>query len=119
MYFAVLLFPFWFPLWLVSYSGHFTAKIIKSIICRENVFQIDATAIQLSRNPNGLASVLQKSLQTEYSYLLRADSFLLNLEHLLFVFGSNPKYEFSLLRTRPETERRIQKILPNWRGELP
>ena len=119
MYFAVLLFPFWFPLWLVSYSGHFAAKIIKSIICRENVFQIDATAVQLSRNPNGLASVLQKSLQTEYSYLLRADSFLLNLEHLLFVFGSNPKYEFSLLRTRPETERRIQKILPNWHGELP
>ena len=115
----VLLFPFWFPLWLVSYSGHFAAKIIKSIICRDNVFQIDATAVQLSRNPNGLASVLQKSLQTEYSYFLRADSFLLNLEHLLFVFGSNPKYEFSLLRTRPETERRIQKILPNWHGELP
>lgn len=119
MYFAVLLFPFWFPLWLVSYSGHFAAKIIKSIICRENVFQIDATAVQLSRNPNGLASVLQKSLQTEYSYLLRADSFLLNLEHLLFVFGSNPKYESALLRTHPETEQRIQKILPNWRGELP
>ena len=119
MYFAVLLFPFWFPLWLVSYSGHFVAKIIKSIICRENVFQIDATAVQLSRNPNGLASVLQKSLHSEYSYLLYADSFLLNLEHLLFVFGSNPKYEFAILRTHPETERRIQKILPNWRGELP
>lgn len=107
------------PLWLIGYLGHFAAKIIKSIICRENVFQIDATAIQLSRNPNGLASVLQKSLQTEYSYLLYADSFLLNLEHLLFVFGSNPKYEFAILRTHPETERRIQKILPNWRGELP
>ena len=119
MYFAVLLFPFWFPLWLVSYSGHFVAKIIKSIICRENVFQIDATAVQLSRNPNGLASVLQKSLHSEYSYLLFADSFLLNLEHLLFVFGSNPKYESAILRTHPETECRIQKILPNWRGELP
>ena len=119
IFLAIFLSPFWFPLWLVSYSGHFVAKIIKSIICRENVFQIDATAVQLNRNPNGLASVLQKSLQTEYSYLLCADSFLLNLEHLLFVFGSNPKYEFAILRTHPECERRIQKILPNWRGELP
>ena len=68
------------PLWLIGYLGHFAAKIIKSIICRENVFQIDATAVQLSRNPNGLASVLQKSLHSEYSYLLYADSFLLTLE---------------------------------------
>lgn len=115
-YWLILLFPLWFPLWLISYLGHFFAKIIKSIICRENVFQIDATAVQLSRNPNGLASVLQKSLQTKWSYILFADTFLLDLEHLLLTFGKNPIYEFQILHTHPDTEQRIKKILPHWRG---
>ena len=107
-YWLILLFPLWFPLWLISYLGHFFAKIIKSIICRENVFQIDATAVQLSRNPNGLASVLQKSLQTKWSYILFADTFVLDLEHLLLTFGKNPIYEFQILHTHPDTEQRIK-----------
>ena len=111
LYFIPLL-----PIWLIAYLGHFFAKIIKSIICRENVFQIDATAVQLSRNPNGLASVLQKSLQTKWSYIYFADTFLLDLEHLLLTFGKNPIYEFAILRTHPDTEERIKKILPHWRG---
>ncbi|MBR7059021.1 MAG: M48 family metalloprotease [Neisseriaceae bacterium] len=77
---------------VVSYIGHFFAQIIKSSICRQNVFQADATAVQLARNPNGIASVLQKSLQTKWSYILFADTFMQELSHLLFTFGSNPIY---------------------------
>ena len=104
------------PLWLVAYMGHFLAKIIKSLICKENVFKMDAVAVQLTRNPNGIASVLQKSLQTKWSYILFADTFLLDLEHLLLTFGKNPIYEFQILHTHPDTEQRIKKILPHWRG---
>lgn len=107
------------PLWLVAYMGHFLAKIIKSLICKENVFKMDAVAVQLTRNPNGIASVLQKSLQTKWSYILFADTFLLDLEHLLFSFGNNPIYEFKILHTHPDTRERIKKILPHWNGELP
>lgn len=114
--FMILYFIPLLPIWIIAYLGHFFAKIIKSIICRENVFQIDATAVQLSRNPNGLASVLQKSLQTKWSYILFADTFLLDLEHLLLTFGKNPIYEFQILHTHPDTEQRIKKILPHWRG---
>ena len=113
--FFIVMLPI-FPLWLVAYSGHFVAKMIKSIICRENVFKADATAVQLSRNPNGIASVLQKSLHTQWSYILFADGFLLDLEHLLFTFGNNPIYEFQILHTHPDTQQRIQKLLPYWRG---
>ena len=105
-----------FPIWALGYLGHFFAKIIKSIICRENVFKADAIAVQLSRNPNGIASVLQKSLQTKWSYILFADELLLDLEHLLFTFGNNPIYEFQILHAHPDTEERIKKILPHWRG---
>lgn len=115
IWFSVVL----FPLWLVAYTGNFFAKIIKSIICRENVFQADAVAVKLNRNPNGLASVLQKSTQTRFSYILFADTFLLDLEHLLFTFGSNPIYEFKLLHTHPDALERIRRIMPEWNGELP
>ena len=113
--FFILMIPI-FPLWLVAYMGHFSAKMIKSKICRENVFRADATAVQLTRYPNGIASVLQKSLQTQWSYILFADEFLHNLEHLLFTFGNNPIYEFQILHTHPDTQQRIKKILPHWRG---
>lgn len=104
---------------VVSYIGHFFAQIIKSSICRQNVFQADATAVQLARNPNGIASVLQKSLQTKWSYILFADTFMQELSHLLFTFGSNPIYEFQILHTHPDTRQRIYKLLPHWNGELP
>ena len=107
---------FLFPIWFISYLGYFFARIIKSIICRNNVFQIDAKAVQLTRYPNGLASVLQKSLQTKWSYILFADTFLLDLEHLLLTFGKNPIYEFQILHTHPNTQERIKKMLPHWYG---
>ncbi|MBR6877403.1 MAG: M48 family metalloprotease, partial [Neisseriaceae bacterium] len=105
-----------FPLWLVSYIGHFFAKIIKSIICRENVFESDATAVQLTRNPEGIASVLQNSVSdADYSCLIFSETFLQDLEHLLFTFGKNPVYEFKILHTHPDAKKRIRNILPHWR----
>ena len=104
-----------FPLWLVTYTGHFFAQMIKSIICRENVFESDGTAVQLTRNPEGIASVLWKSLDFEYTRLIFAKTFLQDLEHLLFTFGKNPVYEFKMLHTHPDTKKRIRNILPRWR----
>ena len=100
-----------FPLYIVAYLGNLSAKIIKSIICRENVFQIDAIAVKLSRYPNALASALNKTLKPQWKYILFADDFSTNLEHLLFTFGNNPIYEFQMLHTHPNTAQRIQKIL--------
>ena len=104
-----------FPLWLVTYTGHFFAQMIKSIICRENVFESDGTAVQLTRNPEGIALVLQKSLDFEYTRLIFVKTFLQDLEHLLFTFGKNPVYEFKILHTHPDTKKRIRNILPRWR----
>ena len=106
------------PLYIVAYLGHLSAKMIKSIICRENVFKMDATAVQLSRHPDALASALNKSLKPQWKYILFADDFSTHLEHLLFTFGNDPVYEFEMLRTHPETGQRIQKILPSWQAIL-
>ena len=100
-----------FPLYAVAYLGHLSAKMIKSIICRENVFKMDATAVQLARHPEALASVLNKSLKPQWKYILFANDFATDLEHLLFTFGNDPIYEFQMLHTHPKTAERMQKIL--------
>ena len=104
---------------LALFCGYLSAQIIKAVICRQNVYQSDATAVQLSRNAHGLACVLQKNINSAFSYILFADAFVSQLEHFLFSFGKNPVFQSSILRTHPDCESRIRKILPNWDGELP
>lgn len=104
---------------MAVFGGYLTAQMIKAFICRQNVYQADATAVQLARNANGLACVLQKNLNSAFSYILFADAFVSQLEHFLFSFGKNPIFQSSILRTHPDCESRIRKILPNWDGELP
>ncbi|MBR5940022.1 MAG: M48 family metalloprotease [Neisseriaceae bacterium] len=104
---------------IALFCGYLSAQIIKAFVCRQNVYQSDATAVQLSRNAHGLASVLQKNINSAFSYILFADAFVSQLEHFLFSFGKNPVFQSSVLRTHPDCESRIQKILPNWDGKLP
>lgn len=104
---------------LALFCGYLSAQIIKAVICRQNVYQSDATAVQLSRNAHGLACVLQKNINSAFSYILFADAFVSQLEHFLFSFGKNPVFQSAILRTHPDCESRIQKILPNWDGKVP
>ena len=104
---------------IALFCGYLSAQIIKAVICRQNVYQSDATAVQLSRNAHGLACVLQKNINSAFSYILFADAFVSQLEHFLFSFGKNPVFQSAILRTHPDCESRIQKILPNWDGKVP
>ncbi|MBQ9683390.1 MAG: M48 family metalloprotease [Neisseriaceae bacterium] len=104
---------------MAVFGGYLAAQMIKAFICRQNVYQADATAVQLARNAHGLACVLQKNLNSAFSYILFADAFVSQLEHFLFSFGKNPVFQSSILLTHPDCESRIRKILPNWDGKLP
>ena len=122
---CVICYSLWFVwiyvvyLSMAVFGGYLAAQMIKAFICRQNVYQADATAVQLARNAHGLACVLQKNLNSAFSYILFADAFVSQLEHFLFSFGKNPVFQSSILRTHPDCESRIRKILPNWNGELP
>lgn len=122
---CVICYSLWFVwiyvvyLSMAVFGGYLAAQMIKAFICRQNVYQADATSVQLARNAHGLACVLQKNLNSAFSYILFADAFVSQLEHFLFSFGKNPVFQSSILRTHPDCESRIRKILPNWDGELP
>ncbi|MES2917281.1 MAG: M48 family metalloprotease [Pseudomonadota bacterium] len=55
-------------LWLVGYIGLFFGRLIKAAISRQREFLADASSVQFTRNPDGLASALLK-IRDQHSWL--------------------------------------------------
>lgn len=55
-------------MWLVGYIGLFFGRLIKAAISRQREFLADASSVQFTRNPDGLASALLK-IRDQHSWL--------------------------------------------------
>lgn len=102
---------------IIGYSGTFFGKLIKSAISRQREFLADASAVQYTRNPQGISEALQKIGGFAYgSQLLhpRAEQF----SHMYFGEGSRSTFD-SLMATHPPLEVRIKRITPSWNGTFP
>ncbi len=104
---------------VIGYVGLFFAKLIKAAISRQREFLADASAVQFTRNPDGIAGALKKigglsqgSTVTspkaeEASHMFFGDAF----EHKVMKLNS--------LATHPPLAVRIKKIEPQWNEEFP
>lgn len=104
---------------LIGLIGEFFGKLIKAAVGRQREFLADASAVQFTRNPTGIAGALKKiggftagaSVDTP-----RADE----ASHFFFsdihsrLFG-----RFSLFASHPPLTERIQRIDPSFKGEFP
>jgi Zn-dependent protease with chaperone function len=97
-------------LWLVGAIGVFFAKLIKAAVSRQREFLADASAVQFTRNPDGIAGALWKIEQTGSKLQsARAD------EASHFFFGNGLGESFSsLFATHPPIAERIQAIDPGF-----
>ena len=60
---AVLaIFLFGVAMMVIGYIGVFFGKLIKSAVSRQREFLADASAVQFTRNPDGIAGALKKIL---------------------------------------------------------
>jgi Zn-dependent protease with chaperone function len=94
--------------------GFFFAKLIKSAANRQREFLADASSVQFTRNPGGLANALKKvgacgSRVDEPN----AD----DASHLFFANGM-PESFFGWMSTHPPLEQRIKELDPNWDGQF-
>ncbi len=87
----------------IGYIGVFFARLIKSAVSRQREYLADASAVQFTRNPNGLAGALQKI--KEGSSRVQAGE---SEEASHFFFGSI-KY-FALFATHPPVDERLKRI---------
>ena len=104
-------------LYIVGFVGGLWAKLIKMAVSRQREYLSDATAVQLTRNPQGLAEALKKiGGLTSGGRLLhpRAEE----ASHMYFESGMGHGL-FDLFSTHPPLEKRILLLDPSFDGTFP
>jgi Zn-dependent protease with chaperone function len=98
--------------------GVFFARLIQAAVSRQREFLADASAVQFTRNPQGIAGALKKigGLGATGSRVSAAHSE--EVSHMFFGNGLAQPL-FSLLATHPPLEERIRAIDPTFNGEFP
>ena len=103
-------------LWILGYCGVFFGKLIKSAVSRQREFLADASAVQFTRNPEGIANALQKIGGHAHHALIEAPS---AEAYSHFYFGQGVTSAFGrLTATHPPLETRIRRIQKNWDGQF-
>ncbi|XXF07400.1 M48 family metallopeptidase [Pseudomonas sp. D2-3] len=94
---------------VIGYAGTFFGNLIKAAVSRQREFLADASAVQYTRNPNGIAGALKKlgagsrleaSHAAEYSHMYFGQGLALS----------------RMMATHPPLEERIRRIDPHWNG---
>lgn len=99
-------------LFILGYVGVFFASLIKAAVSRQREFLADASAVQFTRNPDGIAGALWKIHRHATGSLLD-NAHSSDLSHLCI--GEPVRQHFgSLLATHPPLLERIQAINPRF-----
>lgn len=100
----------------VGYIGVFFAKLIQSAVSRQREFLADASAVQFTRNPDGISGALKKIGGLVAGSKVHAA----NAKAVSHMFFGNAltKSWFGFMATHPPLEERIQRIDPSFEGEF-
>ena len=99
---------------ILVWIGVFFARIIKAAVSRQREFLADASAVQFTRQADGIANALKKiGGYSRHSYIQGADPE--EISHMLFAGGIANLT--SLLATHPPLTERIQALDPGFRED--
>ena len=101
---------------LIGSGGILFGKIIQAAVSREREYLADASAVQFTRNPLGLASALRKVAGLSGAQR-EASSAELEAQHMFFA-GSAGFLE-SLFSSHPPISERIRRVDPAFDGHIP
>ena len=91
-------------LMLIGYIGLFFARWMKSALSRQREYLADASAVQFTRDPDGIAGALKKIAAYNHSSYLKEDSE--EVSHMLFSSG----FKSLMFATHPPLENRIERL---------
>lgn len=104
-------------LMIVGYAGTFFGNIIKAAVSRQREFLADSSAVQFTRNPEGIAGALKKiGAHSQGSMLSNAHA--AEFSHMFFGQGIQTRFN-ALMATHPPLAERISRIQPHWDGQFP
>lgn len=110
---------------VVGYVGVVFGRIIKSAVSRQREYLADASAVQFTRNPDGIGGALKKIGGLAEGSVIMSP----NAEQASHLFFSDGKYgkvraalsgvsHFAFLSTHPPLKDRIRRIDPGWNGRF-
>ena len=97
----------------IGYGGTFFGNMIKAAVSRQREYLADASAVQFTRNPSGIADALKKiGGLPDGSKMTNENAS--QASHMFF--GSIGRKFTGLFATHPPLEKRIRAIQPDWSG---
>ena len=100
----------------IGYIGVFFANLIKAAIGREREYLADASAVQFTRNPGGLAGALKKIVAWQDGGRVDADQ-AASASHF-FIAEPGLHSWMNFLDTHPPLDDRIRRLDPAFTGDL-
>jgi Zn-dependent protease with chaperone function len=104
-------------LYVIGYIGVFFANLIKSAVSRQREYLADASAVQFTRNPDGIAGALKKIGALSAGSAIkepRAEE----CSHMFFGSAGGFGELFGLLATHPPLVERIRRLDPSFDGDF-
>ena len=100
-------------LFVLGLIGGFFGSLIRAAVSRQREFLADASAVQFTRNPDGISGALKRIGGFSAGSKLETAS-ASDFSHMFF--GSALT---SMFATHPPLDKRIRKIEPNWNASYP
>jgi len=99
-------------LMVIGFLGSFFGSLIKASVSRQREFLADASAVQFTRNPNGIAGALKKIGGLDAGSLIESPN-APESSHLFFGQALRGGFQ-SLFATHPPLEERIARLDPSF-----
>ncbi|NBB79468.1 MAG: M48 family metalloprotease [Verrucomicrobia bacterium] len=100
---------------IIGFIGEFFTRLIQAAVSRQREYLADASAVQFTRNPEGIGNALRRiGGIPRYSTMHHPNAS--EFAHSFFarsMFGG-----VSFLATHPPLDRRIRSILKDWKGDF-
>ncbi len=101
---------------VIGYGGTFFGNLIKAAVSRQREYLADASAVQFTRNPDGIAGALKRIGGSNAGSVLE-NPHATEISHTFFSQGVSTLFT-SLFATHPPLEKRIRAIQPDWDGKF-
>ena len=99
-------------IFLVGYIGLFFARLIKAAVSREREFLADASSVQFTRNPDGIAGALDQ-IRASPAGTLIVNRYAEEMSHMFFGAAVSV-WASRLFDTHPSLDERIRRVHPRF-----
>lgn len=112
----VAIYLFALGLMIIGWIGTMISEIIKAMISRQREYLADASAVQYTRYPEGIAGALKKIGASSFGSSVSSSTGG-DFSHLFFSDATSNFWDH-LFSTHPKLEDRIRRIDPRWDGKF-